>query len=131
MKSKDFIILKLQEFIRLHPLCTVKYKHEAELNEHLIEFISNEKLSLSTIMSFRIALRDEFSKTFYDDEVIFVSETSLVKVDKQNLTYIHNGLCGIEQEPAPKSLYHFDLTGIGNEASPWYEEVYNTTPIAA
>jgi len=92
MRSKDFIINKLNEIHSRFINSIIKYEFKAGRHSHIIEVLPIEIFESDEFIDISIELRKNFDCLFPQENLILVSENSLVKVTNALKTYKNSGL---------------------------------------
>lgn len=80
MKSTNFLSLKLHTLLSMFKDLSLRYELKAGQMTHLIEVSPETLLDDDNFINSRISLRDEFEHYFPNEELVFISSNSLVKI---------------------------------------------------
>lgn len=89
--AKDFLIEQLNSLSVMFPDVCIKYEHRKNTNSHIIEvkpvsvFENNEDYIRA-----EINLEESFEKKFPNEDLIFISENSLTKINDPEYTFGDN-----------------------------------------
>ena len=87
MKARDFVEKKLRNLIEKFPNISIRYEHCKATDSHLIEilplhfFNNNEQY-----MREEWDIEDEFENMYPLEDIVFISEKSLIEIKKADLT---------------------------------------------
>ncbi len=82
MTSKEFVTTKLNGLVDVYPSLTFKYKFLSNENIHLIEVIPFSEYSNNRdYLASEGSVVYEFENTFLQEEILFVSEDSITRVE--------------------------------------------------
>ena len=82
MDSKSFIINQLTSLINLMPELTIRYKHDWKYNTHIIEINpSSFFYHDEDYREYESVMEDFFTMHFPNENILFISEDSLNRID--------------------------------------------------
>lgn len=119
MKSKQYLLEKLQELSLNFKDIKIRYEHRLNTSSHLIEVIplaifqSNEEYMLA-----EANLEDEFENLFPQEDIVFVSEDSLTEIKRPDLLLGYESVTFENQSSSAELIiegYSFDVDYTGCE----------------
>ncbi len=111
MNSKEFLIEKLELFLKKYNNISIRYKHNSRFSEHLIEILPKEIMDEVDFLEERTVLYLNFIEKFPSESLVFFSDGDFVMIDKpdyenQGCNYcIHDWLMVVFS----KTNYKFDF----------------------
>ena len=87
MKSKEFIVAKLNELYSKFNNIKIRYEYRANTYSHLVEIIPLSFFEASEeYMTIEATIEDEFESIFPSENIVFISEGSLSEINNPEFT---------------------------------------------
>lgn len=82
MTSKEYIISKLESFIKSFPQARVRYELDSDIETHFVEILPNELYHLNEdYMNWEEQMFDDFIEMFPGESIGFITDDAIVGLD--------------------------------------------------
>lgn len=82
MTSKEYIISKLERFIKNFPHARVRYEHDADIDTHFVEILPNDLYYLNEdYMDWEEHMFDDFIEMFPGESIGFITDDAIVGLE--------------------------------------------------
>ena len=99
MEAKDYIVKELGSLSKNIPNITVRYEYDAQSQTHLIEITPSDIYSHDeNYIGWEVEFYDRFSSKFPYEAVCFITDDSVVKIEKAEFTFSYNSTVEFERE---------------------------------
>jgi len=117
MKPQEFLRKKLTELFSKFENIKIRYEYRANTNSHIVEIIPLSVYNNKEYMMAEDEIEEEFEQLFFDEEIVFVSEGSLVEINIPDFTlgFIEN---------ATVNYIEMDVEGFTTEVDSYGSEYY-------
>ena len=91
MEAKDFVIDKIKKFLQSFKNAKVRYECDELARLHTLEITPQAVYDSKTFDQWESSMFDDFVENYPDENIGFISEDALVKIDKDNLVFEGKG----------------------------------------